>query len=40
MKKRKSKFERKDYLVVPEAAILVLMRDDDKYEDDENFDEH
>jgi len=28
------KFEGKDYLVVPEAAILVLVRDDKDYDDD------
>jgi co-chaperonin GroES (HSP10) len=32
------KFEGKNYLVVPEAAILVLMRDDGDY-DGEDFDE-
>jgi len=38
-KKANQKFEGKDCLIVPEAAILVLMRDEDKYEDDEDFDE-
>jgi len=28
------KFEGKDYLVVPEAAILVLVREDKEYDDE------